>query len=110
MMNRLAKVLTKLAASVGHLGQLQMIRKNLVYELFMASKFHARQLSSALLAINNSLMTDFKKYSRNMAESTEATEQIPSSIFSDESSLLFELTNYLEYNGISEPLFKVIII
>lgn len=108
MMNRLSKILSKLAESIGHLGQLQIIRQNLVYELRMASKFHARQLSSALEVLNNALMTDFQKQSTNIIndESLEATEKL-SSIFKDESPLLFELSNYLEYNGQSEPLLKV---
>lgn len=37
---------------------------------------------------------------------TAEEEQMPA-VFKEESSLLFELTNYLEYNGISDPLFKV---
>ncbi|KAH7642710.1 wash complex subunit strumpellin-like protein [Dermatophagoides farinae] len=108
MMNRLSKILSKLAESIGHLGQLQIIRQNLVYELRMASKFHARQLSSALEVLNNALMTDFQKQSTNIIndESLEATEKL-SSIFKDESPLLFELSNYLEYNGQSEPLLKI---
>ncbi|OTF76996.1 WASH complex subunit strumpellin-like protein [Euroglyphus maynei] len=108
MMNRLSKILSKLADSIGHLGQLQIIRQNLCYELRMSSKFHARQLSSALEVLNNAIITDFQKQSNNIVndESLEATEKL-SSIFKDESSLLFELSNYLEYNGQSEPLLKM---
>ncbi|KAH9415169.1 hypothetical protein DERP_006260 [Dermatophagoides pteronyssinus] len=108
MMNRLAKILAKLAESIGHVGQLQIIRQNLCYELRMASKFHARQLSSALEVLNNALITDFQKQSHKIIndESLEATEKL-SSIFKDESPLLFELSNYLEYNGQSEPLLKI---
>ena len=107
-MNRLSKILAKLSESIGHVGQLQIIRQNLCYELRMASKFHARQLSSALEVLNNALITDFQKQSHKIIndESLEATEKL-SSIFKDESPLLFELSNYLEYNGQSEPLLKV---
>ena len=50
--NRLIKIFAKLSESIGRIGQLQILRLNLTYELCMASKFQARQLSSALSALN----------------------------------------------------------
>ena len=52
LISRLNKILAKLSESIGRIGQLQILRLNLSYELCMASKFQARQLSSALSALN----------------------------------------------------------
>lgn len=52
LLNRLAKVFSRLAESIGRIGQLQILRLNLTYELSSASKFQARQLSSALSSLN----------------------------------------------------------
>lgn len=124
---RLSKILVKLAESIGHIGQLQVIRQNLNYELAMASKFQARQLASALQTFNrynnyarlinsslplftrSALMTDFAQQCFRLKHSTNQSSQNEkmSPVFQEESPLLFELSDYLEYNGISDPLCKV---
>ena len=56
-------------------------------------------------------MTEFAQQCRSMKSSStlSATELMPS-VFKEESLLLFELSNYLEYNGLSDPLFKVLVV
>lgn len=100
----------RLVESIGRIGQLQILRLNLTYELCMASKFQARQLSSALSSLNSALMTEFAQQCLSMkSSSTLSASELMPSVFKEESPLLFELSNYLEYNGYSDPLFKIYI-
>lgn len=112
-MARLTKVLARLADSVSRIGQMQLIRLSLAYELSMLSKFRARQFSSALGALNRALLVEYSHQCRALRTSTgavlAATEMLPSVFRGDdsESQLLFELSNFLDYNGHTDPLNKV---
>lgn len=63
--------------------------------------------------LSRTLMIELQKQSRaslpSSLETTEASEKenFAPNIFQDESPFLFELVNYLEFNGQSDPLMKV---
>ena len=126
LVSRLSKVFARLAESIGRIGQLQLLRLSLTYELATASRFQARQLSSALSALNGALLTELSQQQCLIANQVATTAgaaaeaqpalMTPTSTSSssnvlllkeEESPLLFELSNYLEYNGLSDPLLKV---
>ncbi len=124
-MSRLSKVFARLAESIGRIGQLQLLRLSLTYELATASRFQARQLSSALSALNGALLTELSQQQcliANQATTAGAAAEAQPALMTpttsssssnvlllkeEESPLLFELSNYLEYNGLSDPLLKV---
>lgn len=108
LMTRLAKVLSTLSELINRIGQLQIIRKMIAYELRTCSKHQARQLSSALATLNNSLLADYSAQCRtlNMSTTMVATETIPT-VFKEESLLLYELSSFLEFNGQSDCINKV---
>ncbi|KPM05546.1 WASH complex subunit strumpellin-like protein [Sarcoptes scabiei] len=113
LIQRLSKSLTKLADLISEIGQLQILRQNLVHEISMSSKFNARLLQTSLSILNETLMIELQKQSRaslpSSLETTEASEKenFAPNIFQDESPFLFELVNYLEFNGQSDPLMKI---
>lgn len=113
LMTRLAKVLARLSDSISRIGQMQLIRLSLAYELSMLSKFRARQFSSALGALNRALLFEYAHKCRALRTSSSsvlaATDMLPSVFRGDdsESQLLFELSNFLDYNGRTDPLSKV---
>ncbi|KAI2805344.1 hypothetical protein RDWZM_008639 [Blomia tropicalis] len=110
LVSRMGKIFTKLSDSIGRIGQLQILRLSLAHELSMASKFQARQLSSALSTLNSAIKTELEQKCRSSkSSSTLSANQLVCPIFEDESPLLYELSNYLEYNGITDTLSKVFI-
>ncbi|RWS06411.1 WASH complex subunit strumpellin-like protein, partial [Dinothrombium tinctorium] len=78
------------------IGQMQIIRCNIAHELNTSCRFQSRHLAAALETLNEALLAELqinpeKLYTR------------------DDSVLLYELSNYLEWTGFSDPMSKVYI-
>ncbi|XP_039285304.1 WASH complex subunit 5-like [Nilaparvata lugens] len=75
-------------------GQLQLLRKHIFYQLNTSCKFESKHLAAALETLNESLMNDIKHQHKD-EKAGEA------------SLLATELTAYLDWAGIGEPLSKI---
>ncbi|RWS23664.1 WASH complex subunit strumpellin-like protein, partial [Leptotrombidium deliense] len=77
-------------------GQMQILRRNIAHELNTSCKFQSRHLAAALETLNESLLTEL--------------QMKPEKLYGkDDSALLYELSNYLEWTGFSDPLSKIYI-
>jgi len=81
------------------IGQMQLLRVQIANELNTACKFDSKYLASALQTLNDSLLCDIK------AHYNDPSKPYPK----EENPLMYELTNYLEWSGIAEPLLKIYI-
>ena len=81
------------------IGQMQLLRTKICYELNNAAKFDSKQLLHALNTFNKALMSEIN------AHFEDPTCPYPD----EENPLLYELNPYLECIGISEPLKKIYI-
>lgn len=80
-------------------GQLQLLRRQIAYELNTSCKFDSKFLASSLQTMNNALLADIERH-----------YQDPSLPYpKEENPLLFELTAYLEAAGFHNPLMKIYI-
>ena len=77
-------------------GQMQLAKQSIAHELNTAARFESRYLASALETLNDAVLNQ-------LARNTEKMR------LTDDSCLLFELTNYLEWAGFSDPLTKIYI-
>ncbi|KAG7205653.1 hypothetical protein KM043_007608 [Ampulex compressa] len=77
------------------IGQHQLLRKKIAYELNTACKFEAKHMEAALRTLNLAILSEIRKNSSN-----ERNE-------SDRSELLHELSTRLDWAGISDPPNKV---
>lgn len=77
-------------------GQMQLAKMSIAHELNTTARFESRYLISALETLNEAVLNQ-------LARSMEKIQ------LTDDSCLLFELTNYLEWAGISDPLTKIYI-
>ena len=75
-------------------GQMQLTKMSISHELHVSSRFQSRQLVSCLQSLNDAVINELSK--------KERIGNIP-----EDSPLLYELTNFLEWNGITDPLSKV---
>ena len=79
------------------IGQMQILRTKLCYELNNSAKFDSKQLLHALDTFNKALMSEVNAHFED-----------PSNAYPDEENpLLYELNPYLECIGLSEPLKKI---
>lgn len=79
------------------IGQMQLLRTKIGYELNNAAKFDSKQLFHALSTFNHALISQINSHFDD-----------PSSPYPDEDNpLLYELNPYLECVGLSEPLKKI---
>lgn len=80
-------------------GQLQLLRRQIAYELNTSCKFDSKFLASSLQTVNNALLADIERH-----------YQDPSLPYpKEENPLLFEMTAYLESAGFHNPLLKIYI-
>ena len=97
VLNKLAKLFPPVLDIVMRIGQMQLLRTKIGYELNNAAKFDSKQLFHALSTFNLALISQ-----------VNAHFQDPSSPYPDEENpLLYELNPYLESVGLSEPLKKI---
>lgn len=80
-------------------GQLQLLRRHVIHELNTACKFDSKHLASALQAMNESLLVDIEAHYKD-PEKPYPKEENP---------LMFDMTTYLEWAGITDPLAKIYI-
>ena len=79
------------------IGQMQLLRTKICYELNNAAKFDSKQLLHALNTFNKALMAEIN------AHFDDPTRPYPD----EENPLLYELNPYLECVGLVEPLKKI---
>lgn len=79
------------------IGQMQLLRTKICYELNNAAKFDSKQLLHALNTFNKALMSEVN------AHFEDPTCPYPD----EENPLLYELNPYLECTGLVEPLKKI---
>lgn len=99
------------------IGQLQIIRANIAHCLSSHCRSKARNFYSCLYTLNDALMTTLNNQLSDQpttSDSGEIQHDSPklnptssSHHCGDDSQLLFELTNHLEWIGLSDPLTKV---
>jgi WASH complex subunit strumpellin len=78
-------------------GQMQLLRTKICYQLHNLAKFDSKQLLHALRTFNEALMSDINAHFED-----------PSNPYPDEENpLLYELDPYLECVGLTEPLKKI---
>ncbi|TRY73510.1 hypothetical protein TCAL_01553 [Tigriopus californicus] len=76
------------------LGQLQLLRQKIAYQLSLSSHFDSKILFSSLQALNQSLVSNMKvKCDREGFTKTKALE----------SPLLYELNSFLNWSGLHDP-------
>ncbi|XP_067134229.1 WASH complex subunit 5 [Centruroides vittatus] len=99
VITRAAKVWSTFLDNILKIGQMQLLRKLIAHELNTSGKFDSKNLISALQTMNDSLLADI-----------EAHYKDPSKPYpNDNNPLMYELSNYLEWTGISNPLAKIYI-
>jgi len=95
--SRAQRVWPQILDRVLKVGQIQLLRKHIAYELNTSCKFDSKHLASALQVMNNALLAEI-----------EAHYKDPSKPYPKESNpLLYELSTYLDWAGISNPYTKI---
>lgn len=98
MLAKTQKVLTsRFLDSILKIGQMQLLRYHIAHELNTCCKFDSKYLAGSLSTFNDALMSDIRAHYAN-----------PSKPYpKEENPLLYELSSYLEWSGIAEPLAKI---
>ncbi|XP_020632450.1 WASH complex subunit 5-like [Orbicella faveolata] len=96
---KLARLWTQYCEVIMKVGQMQLIRRQIANELNCSCKFDSEVLHNALETFNNALLRDVE------AHYQDPTRPYPK----EENPLMFELTSYLEWAGIHNPLTKIYI-
>ena len=95
--NKFTKIFPMCTETLMRVGQMQLLRTKICYELNNAAKFDSKQLLQALNTLNRALMTE-----------VNAHYEDPNNPYPDEENpLLYELNPYLECVGLVEPLKKI---
>jgi WASH complex subunit strumpellin len=99
VVNKLGKLFAFCLDPIMRIGQLQILRKKICYELNNAAKFDSKQLFHALATFNDALISQVNAHFED-----------PANAYPDEDNpLLYELNPYLECVGLSEPMKKIYI-
>ena len=97
MMNKFSKIFPSCLDTLMRIGQMQLLRTKICYELNNAAKFDSKQLLHSLTTINRALMAEVNMHFED-----------PNNPYPDEENpLLYELNPYLECVGLVEPLKKI---
>ena len=91
-------------SQVMYIGQIQLLRRQIAHELNTSAKFESKFLASALANFNRALILDVEAHYKD-----PSSNPYPSGGSSGDNDLLYDLTNYLESVGISDPLTKIYI-
>ncbi|XP_055343798.1 WASH complex subunit 5-like [Paramacrobiotus metropolitanus] len=94
-----AKIWPAMIETFQKIGQLQLLRRQLAYELRTVSRFDSKHLVNALEIVNEVVLTDFK------TRRVDRMKDIPK----EQSFLMYELSQYLQWTGLTEPLMQVYI-
>ncbi|GIY78616.1 WASH complex subunit 5, partial [Caerostris extrusa] len=85
--------------SLMKVGQMQLLRRRIAYELNTSCKFDSKHLACALEGINDALIADIELHYKD-----------PSKPYPKETNpLMYELSSYIEWAGIFNPLSKIYI-
>ncbi|XP_054154297.1 WASH complex subunit 5-like isoform X2 [Oppia nitens] len=98
-LSKATKSLPAVFDAIARIGQMQIIRCNIGHELNTTCKLHSRHLANALNTLNQAIISDLEHH--------YSTSNKP--FLKEDTPLLYELTNYLEWTGISDPLSKIYI-
>ena len=97
IINRLSKLFSYCSDMILKIGQMQLLRTKIGYELNNAARFDSKQLLHALSTFNQALMSEVNAHFED-----------PSNPYPDEENpLVYELNPYLECIGLFEPLKKI---
>ncbi|XP_047110859.1 LOW QUALITY PROTEIN: WASH complex subunit 5 [Schistocerca piceifrons] len=97
--SRAQKVWPQILEWVLKVGQMQVIKKHIAYELNISCKFESKNLASALQAMNEALLSEIAAHYKD-----------PSKPYPKESNpLMYELSTYLDWAGMSNPYSKIYI-
>lgn len=88
-----------LLESLLRIGQMQLLRRRIAYELNTSCKFDSKHLEGSLQALNEALLADIEIHYK------DPSKPYPK----DDNPLMYELSSYLEWCGISNPLAKIYI-
>ena len=95
--NKCSKLFTYFIDLILRVGQLQLLRRKISYELHNSAKFDSKHLLHTLETFNDALLSDIDAHFK------DPTKPYPS----EDNPLLYELNPYLESAGLSDPLNKV---
>uniref|UniRef100_A0A1B0GJP1 WASH complex subunit 5 n=2 Tax=Lutzomyia longipalpis TaxID=7200 RepID=A0A1B0GJP1_LUTLO len=93
--NRYAKIWPKFLDWVLKIGQKQIMRKHIAYEINICCAFNSKNFESSLRTMNDALLMDIRAHEIDPEKPYPSTE------------LLSELNKYLEAAGIYNPLSKI---
>ncbi|XP_059147627.1 WASH complex subunit 5-like isoform X2 [Physella acuta] len=97
--SKTSKLLAPFMDIILRVGQMQLLRRQIAYELNTSCKFDSKFLASSLQTLNNALMANIEEH-----------YQDPSKPYpKEENPLLYELSSYLEASGFHNPLRKIYI-
>lgn len=89
-----SKTWVPLTDAINRIGQMQILRCSISHEVNTSCRFQSRHLAATLDTFNQALLNEIENKSLTLK---------------DDSPLLFELSNYLEWTGFTDPLSKVYI-
>lgn len=97
--NKCTKLFNYFIDLILKVGQLQLLKRKIAYELHNSAKFDSKHLLHSLETFNRALLNDIDAHFKD-----------PTKAYPDEDNpLLYELNPYLESAGLSDPLNKVYI-
>lgn len=96
--SRAQKVWPEVLDTVLKVGQLQLIRKHIFYELRTGCKFDSKHLASTLETMNEALLNEIKEHYKDPSTKPYPREDNP---------LLLEVSTYLDWAGIGNPYAKI---
>lgn len=96
LLDKTSKSCMQLNDAIMRVGQMQIVRCSVSKELKTSCKFQSRHLASTLDTLNQAVLNEIQNNVSRIS-------------LKEDSSFLFELSNYLEWTGISDPLSKVYI-
>ncbi|XP_064486870.1 WASH complex subunit 5-like isoform X2 [Ornithodoros turicata] len=98
-LTRVAKTWPAFLESILKVGQMQILRKGIAHELNTSCKFDSKDLASALQNMNDAVLAEIKAHYK------DSTKPYPKG----DNLLLTELSTYLEWAGMYNPLSKIYI-
>ncbi|XP_075234737.1 WASH complex subunit 5-like isoform X1 [Lycorma delicatula] len=95
--SKLQKTWPQYLDCVLRVGQLQLLRKHIFYELRTSCKFESKPLASAFETMNRALLNEIRQHYKLKGSKPAQND----------SNLLVELTTYLDWAGIGNPFAKI---
>ena len=97
--SKMGKLLPYFMDIITRVGQMQLLRRQIAYELNTSCKFDSKFLASSLQTMNSALLADIEQHY------ADPSKPYPK----EENPLMYELTSYLEASGFHNPLRKIYI-